>query len=520
MRRVLTASLAAFVLISACGGDDGRVTEVTSDTVAPDSTNAASETTTGDPDTGDGASGTVDYSTEIFATPENDWTDCGAGLECAYIDVPLDYSDTSSDTISIYVTRHLALDPSERIGTLLVNPGGPGFGGSYLAEQAGSIFSTDLLDRFDILGFDPRGTGRSEPAIDCIDDYDDYFAGGDITPDTEAERQEIIDTSERFTEICFEKNGDLLPHVGTNNVARDMDMIRRSLGEDEISYFGFSYGSELGSVWSTMFPETVRAAVLDGATDPEADSLDGSLQQSKGFEQSISTFLARCSGDRACAFHNDGDAEGAFDELMARMDENPIPTSPGRPDLTRGMALTAVAQAMYSSSYWDTLERALDDAQAGDGAGLLDLFDTYFQRRPDGSYGNELEAFLNILCADDPTRTTIEAADAESVRFTEIAPRFRPGTTGDYTCVFWPEAIDPRIAITGAGAGPIVVIGTTGDSATPLEGTRNMARVLEDGRLIVVTAEQHTGYTSDLCARRTADAYLIDLVVPDEETNC
>jgi len=175
---------------------------------------------------------------------------------------------------------------------------------------------------------------------------------------------------------------------------------------------------------------------------------------------------------------------------------------------------------MYSSSYWDTLERALDDAQEGDGAGLLDLFDAYFQRRPDGSYGNELEAFLNILCADDPTRTTIEAADAEAARFTEIAPRFRPGTTGDYTCVFWPEAIDPRIAITGAGAGPIVVIGTTGDSATPLEGTRNMARVLEDGRLIVVTAEQHTGYTSDACAQRTADAYLIDLVVPDEETNC
>jgi len=260
--------------------------------------------------------------------------------------------------------------------------------------------------------------------------------------------------------------------------------------------------------------------VLDGATDPEADRLDGSLQQSKGFEQSISTFLARCSADRVCAFHNNGDAEGAFDELMAELDENPIPTRSGRPDLTRGMALTAVAQAMYTSSRWDTLERALDDAQAGNGSGLLDLFDAYFQRQPNGSYGNELEAFLNILCADEPKRITIEEADAESTRFNEIAPRFRPGTTGDYTCVFWPEAIDPRITITGAGAGPIVVIGTTGDSATPLEGTRNMARVLEDGRLIVVTAEQHTGYTSDACAQRTADAYLLDLVIPDEETNC
>ena len=519
MRRVVTASIVSVVLITACGGDGGRVTEVSSDTIVSDST-TPSEPSNTEPGSMDGGSADVEYSTEDFATPEYDWSDCGAGLECAHVDVPLDYSDPDSETISIFMTRHLALVPSERIGTLLVNPGGPGFGGSYLAEQAEYIFSVDLLERFDIVGFDPRGTGRSEPAIDCIDDYDDYFAGGDITPDNDEERQEIIASSKDFTEICFEKNGAILPYVGTNNVARDMDMIRRSLGEERISYFGFSYGSELGSVWATMFPDTVRAAVLDGATDPEADSLDGSLQQSKGFEQSISTFLARCSADRVCAFHNDGDAEGAFDELMSALDENPIPTRSGRPDLTRGMALTAVAQAMYSSSRWDSLERALDDAEAGNGAGLLDLFDSYFQRKSDGSYGNELEAFLNILCADDPTRTTIEDADAEAARFNEIAPRFRPGTTGDYTCVFWPEAVDPRIAITGDGAGPIVVIGTTGDSATPLEGTRNMARVLEDGRLVVVTADQHTGYTSDPCAQRTADAYLIDLVIPDEETNC
>jgi pimeloyl-ACP methyl ester carboxylesterase len=519
MRRVVTASIVSVVLITACGGDGGRVTEVSSDTIVSDST-TPSEPSNTEPGSMDGGSADVEYSTEDFATPEYDWSDCGAGLECAHVDVPLDYSDPDSETISIFMTRHLALVPSERIGTLLVNPGGPGFGGSYLAEQAEYIFSVDLLERFDIVGFDPRGTGRSEPAIDCIDDYDDYFAGGDITPDNDEERQEIIASSKDFTEICFEKNGAILPYVGTNNVARDMDMIRRSLGEERISYFGFSYGSELGSVWATMFPDTVRAAVLDGATDPEADSLDGSLQQSKGFEQSISTFLARCSADRVCAFHNDGDAEGAFDELMSALDEDPIPTRSGRPDLTRGMALTAVAQAMYSSSRWDSLERALDDAEAGNGAGLLDLFDSYFQRKSDGSYGNELEAFLNILCADDPTRTTIEEADAEAARFNEIAPRFRPGTTGDYTCVFWPEAVDPRIAITGDGAGPIVVIGTTGDSATPLEGTRNMARVLEDGRLVVVTADQHTGYTSDPCAQRTADAYLIDLVIPDEETNC
>jgi pimeloyl-ACP methyl ester carboxylesterase len=517
-RRVL-ATLLTFVLISSCGGDGGEVTEVSSDTIASDTTDPTDAPST-TLEVGDTIPEATEYSTEAFATAEYSWNECGDGLECAYIDVPLDYSDPQSPLISLFMTRRPASDDSKRIGTLLLNPGGPGFGGSYLARQAENFLSPALLERFDLIGFDPRGTGQSLPAIDCIDDYDEYFAGGDITPDTDAERQESVDAAERFTEVCFEQSGDILPFVGTNNVARDMDMIRRSLGEEKISYFGFSYGSELGAVWATMFPNTVRAAVLDGATDPEADRLEGIIQQNAGFEASLATFLDQCSSDRSCPFHSDGDAEGAFDELMATIDENPIPTSTGRPDLTRGMAITGVARAMYNSSLWDNLAMALDDARSGDGRGLLDLFDAYFQRQSDGSYGNELEAFLNIICADEPTRISIEEADAEAALVNEAAPRFSAGTSGDYTCVFWPEAIDPRIAITGRGAGPIVVIGTTGDAATPLEGTRNMARVLEDGRLIVVDAEQHTGYTSSACARRVADAYLIDLDIPDEETDC
>jgi pimeloyl-ACP methyl ester carboxylesterase len=299
-----------------------------------------------------------------------------------------------------------------------------------------------------------------------------------------------------------------------------MDMIRRALGEDKISYFGFSYGSELGATWTTMFPETVRAAVLDGASDPNADDLVGTLQQNKGFEESIATFLANCSADSSCAFHNDGNAEGAFDDLMEQLDENPISTSSGRPDLTRGMALTAVAQAMYSDSYWSYLEDALASAQAGDGTDLLSLYDEYFQRQADGTYGNELEAFVNIVCADNPDRMTVEEADALVPQYQANAPRFSPGTTGDYTCVFWPKALDPRIKITGKGAGPIVVIGTTGDAATPLASTRNMVKALEEGRLIVVTAEQHTGYNVNSCVNDAVDSYLIDLQAPDNELDC
>jgi pimeloyl-ACP methyl ester carboxylesterase len=360
----------------------------------------------------------------------------------------------------------------------------------------------------------------SDPAIDCTDDYDYFFAGGDITPDTPEEKAEIVDSTKEFTEACFAQSGNILPYVGTNNVARDMDSIRQALGEEKISYFGFSYGSELGATWATLFPGTVRAAVLDGAADPNADSIEGVLQQNRGFEAALSTFLQQCSENTSCAFYNDGAAAGAFDALMNRLDENPIPTTTGRPDLTRGMAITGVVQAMYDDAYWPELESALADAAAGDGNGLLSLFDEYFQRQPDGTYTNDLEAFLNILCADDPTRLSIEEADQYVAQYNEAGPRLSPGTTGDYTCTFWPEALDPRVDITGAGAGPILVIGTTGDPATPLDSTRRMATTLEDGRLLVATANQHIGYNTSLCVNDAVDAYLVDLEAPEEEITC
>ena len=215
--------------------------------------------------------------------------------------------------------------------------------------------------------------GLSEPAIDCIDNYDDYYASTDVTPDDDAERQQIIDVAEDFADRCVENNEDIIQFVGTNNSARDMDVIRRALGEDEISFFGFSYGSELGGTWATLFPETVRAAVLDGATDPTADELDGSLLQTAGFEATLTTFLAQCSANPDCAFHNDGDAEGAFDQLMLKIDEKPLPTVSGRPSLTRGVALEGIAHAMYTDSVWAELEAALAAAAQGDGSGLLAL---------------------------------------------------------------------------------------------------------------------------------------------------
>ena len=527
--RVLAVALPLALVAVACSSDDNP-TAGRSDTATTGSVDGSSpDTITGDtgvPAT-DG-SDTTDVGGTTPGTSSNsgddpfDWQDFGEtpGVQTGHLTVPVDPEDPSKGTFDLFVGRHLASKPAERIGTLLVNPGGPGFGGSDYGIYAEQVYSQDLLDHFDILGWDPRGTGLSEPAIDCIDDYDQFFGPADITPDTPEERQQAIDLAKEFEDDCATRNADILQYVGTNYSAGDMDAIRQALGEDKISYFGFSYGSELGATWATLFPDTVRAAVLDGAADPDADMLESGLQQTAGFEKSIDTFLAACSDDAACAFHSDGDAEGAFDALMLQLDEHPIEGAPGRVPVNRGVALGAVAQAMYSETLWPALEQALADARTGDGAGLLALFDQYYQRRDDGTYDNSLEAFQTISCMDDPARPTVEEDDADAPKYTAVAPRFAPGTTGAYFCTFYPPTEHPRVAITGKGAGPILVVGTTGDPATPLQSSQNMADALEGGVLLTVTADQHTGYGVNQCSYDQIDGYLVDLTVPAPGTVC
>jgi len=545
-RTMIGGALVAALLLAACSSDGG-VSETSSrpndgsesavdaepssaaggngasaDPGAPaaaDGANGSASSGAGEPD--DSAGDEVPIEFPPFEPAPIEWDQFNDAVDVATIEVPVDYADPDGARFDLFMARFNALDPDRRIGTMLVNPGGPGFGGSDLAFFAAQIFDRPLLERFDIIGWDPRGTGESDPPVDCIDDYDPYFTDIDNTPATDADRAELVETAEEFARQCVGKNREIIQFVGTNNSARDMDVIRRALGEAQISYFGLSYGSELGAAWTTLFPDTVRAAVLDGASDPEADALESSLQQLRGFESSLTTFLARCSADDSCDFHNDGDAESAFDDLLARLDATPVPGQTGRPLVNRDVAITAVVQAMYSESFWPALERSLAAAENGDGSGLLALHDNYFQRSPDGSYGNELEAFQAISCADTPERPSVDEVDAEAALFNEVAPRLSPeGTAGGYFCTFFPESLDPRVVVTGAGAGPIVVIGTTGDPATPFESTVRMSEQLEDGRLVIVEADQHTGYGVNRCVIDVVNDYLIDLVPPADGTEC
>lgn len=500
---------------AACSGPGNAVT-TTSAEPTPTTTSATTATTATD---GAGDEGGLDVT--AFEPGPLEWEAFDDAVDVATLEVPVDWADPDGPRFELFLARYNAQDQGGKIGTLLVNPGGPGSEGTFLALAAARIYDQELLRRFDIVAWDPRGTGESDPPIDCIDDYDPYFTAIDSTPESDVEREQLVDASRRFAAACVERN-EFLEYVGTNNSARDMDAIRRALGEETISYFGFSYGSELGATWATLFPDTVRAAVLDGAADPDADELESSLQQLQGFEASLESFLAQCSADPDCAFHSEGDAESAFDELMMTLDERPISSGDAsRPPVNRDVATTAVIEAMYSDDRWPALAESLAAAQDGDGAGLMALNDSYYQRLPDGTYDNFLEAFPVISCADTAERRTVAAVDADSPRYTEAAPRLVPeGSLGGYTCTFMPPAVDPRVEITGAGAGTILVIGTTGDPSTPLDSTIRMANALEGGRLLVVVADQHTGYGVNRCVVDAVNDYLIDLVAPPDGTRC
>ncbi len=496
---------AVSALLAACGSTSGNPSAVAVDTIGTTGT-------AGTP-TGSAPAAVDDFTIK--------WGKAKKGLQAGTIKVPIDYDDPSQGTFTLHMVRHLAENEDERIGTLLVNPGGPGFPALDFALHADVLYDKALLDKFDIVAWDPRGVGSSTPFIDCFSDYDHFFDNGDITPDTDAEKQQNVDLAKESTDDCVTQNPTILQHVATNDSARDIDSIRRALGEDQISYFGFSYGSELGATWATLFPDTVRAAVLDGATDPTVGLQQRGLEQMKAFESSLDTFLQQCSADAKCKFHNGGDAAGAFDTLMAKMDENPLPALEDRPKLTRGAALQGVAEAMYSDADWPTLAVALDEAQDGDGSGLMGLYDRYFERQRDGTYDNSLEAFNVISCMDSTERPTVAESDAFAAQMMQAAPRLSPATIGSYSCTFFPPSDDPRVAITGAGAGPIVVVGTTGDPATPLASSRAMAHALEDGVLVVVQANQHTGYNVNDCVNEAVDDYLVDPTkVPANELFC
>ena len=448
------------------------------------------------------------------------WEDCAGGLECASFDVPFDYENPKLGTFTLPVTRHLANQQSERIGTLLINPGGPGAAALDFVAYADQIFSKSLIDQFDIVAWDPRGVGQSDPHIDCVDSMDDYF-GLDPSPDDATETNQLVTGAGVFASACMTRSGDFLPYVSTVDAASDMDVLRRALNEDTISYLGFSYGTKLGATWATLFPETVRAAVLDAAIDPSKGYIDDLILQASGFESSLNAFFAKCDTS-PCSFMKVGEsAKDAFDRIMLSLDITPIANDDGRIPTNQGVAQTGIADTLYSDSQWPQLENALSAADLGDGQPLLILFDEYFGRNSAGQVDDSLDAYFGITCVDRDQNVTTEQVLNLADELNSVAPRLGAGWIQEMLiCANWKIAPRGGVTVQAKTNNRIVVVGSTGDAATPLEGTKNMVSALGHARLVISPLEQHTTYGTDQCVTKIVDNYLLNLADGPDITTC
>ena len=450
------------------------------------------------------------------------WRRCG-GVECTTLAVPLDWSHPGSGTIRLALARRPA--GGHRIGVLLTNPGGPGASGTDLVHQAGDVFDGSVLDRFDIVSWDPRGVGGSAPA-ECGSKLD-YFYEVDRSGTDTATANANAAVSKRFAADCARDAGRRLPFLSTDATVRDMDAIRAAMDVPTIDYLGFSYGTYLGALYADRYPNRVRTMVLDGAIDPAASYADSTIRQSVGFEDSLDAFFAWCKGNKHCAFARDGDPARAFDDLMASISQE---TDPGtvhgeHRTLDIGEANIGVASALYGGNGadgWGALGTALNDAARGDGGPLLALSDSYTGRNTGGTYDTDTAALYAIGCLDGPEPPTLEAVRQLAVRAARVSPHFGASTVWlGLPCTYWhaPPVGRPG-PIHAAGAPPIVVIGNTDDPATPYEQAQALAHELSSGRLLTYVGEGHTAYGRDDCIDKAVDTYLISRQVPAGGTRC
>jgi pimeloyl-ACP methyl ester carboxylesterase len=434
--------------------------------------------------------------------------------------VPRDYAHPKGKTIEVALLRMPATDPSRRIGSLLMNPGGPGAPGTQFVQQAAPAFPAELRARFDIIGFDPRGTGGTMP-VDCHSDLDTFVAQ-DVTPDTPAERKQVDGVFKEFARACGRFNRDVLPYISTANTARDMDRIRQAVGDDQLSYIGLSYGTYLGALYADFFPKKVRAMVLDGAVDPRRNGLQFIRDQAVGLEQSLDTFLTRCSEDPACPFFNGGDAAGAFDRLAAQIDAQPLPAASGRM-LGPGEFDYGVIQTLYAGDAgYSRLVDALGAAQQGDPAKLLALADEYTGRHDDGTYEPLLQSYTAISCLDGPRVGDVKAFRAAEPKLQAAAPRLGVAILNQYlACAHWTvPAVKRSGSLRAQGAGPIVVVGTTRDPATPFKSAEALSKELSSGVLLTVDGTRHTAFPLNGCVNDVVTRYLTELSPPPAGTRC
>ncbi|MFF1283298.1 alpha/beta hydrolase [Streptomyces sp. NPDC058299] len=460
------------------------------------------------------------------------WRDCGApGFQCATMKAPLDYAAPGAGSVRLAVARKKATGKGKPLGSLLVNPGGPGGSAvGYLQQYAGIGYPARIRARYDMVAVDPRGVARSEP-VHCLDGQRmDAYTQTDITPDDQRERNALVTADREFAESCGAHSAKLLRHVSTVETARDMDILRAVLGDRKLNYVGASYGTFLGATYAGLFPARVGRMVLDGAMDPSLDARRLNLDQTAGFETAFQAFAKDCVRRSDCPLGGKGTAPAqAGDRLRAffrKLDAHPVPAgdADGR-RLGEALATTGVIASMYDEGSWEQLREALTSAMRhNDGAGLLALSDSYYERDANGHYSNLMMANAAVNCLDlPPAFTGPEQAEKALPAFEKVSPVFGPGLAwASLNCAYWPvKATGEPHRIEARGAAPILVVGTVRDPATPYRWAQSLARQLSSGRLLTYVGDGHTAYgRGSACIDSAINTYLLHGTPPAPGKRC
>lgn len=529
-RRTALVLAACIVAVGqACSGGS-RVSEVSAVPAAPANTTNSTNTTTGEVPTG--TTNTAASATTAPTTAQPDgavaplsWSPCAdqipqiAATECATLSVPLDHAAPAGERIDIAVARVDSADDDDQIGSLILNPGGPGGSGVEFLAQAAAIVPAAVQRRFDLVSFDPRGVGEST-SIECdipLDDEVPLLEEGD-----DEGWAQLVAEARSFVDRCTDASVELMPWVGTNNAARDLDMLRDALDDAQLTYLGYSYGTQLGAAYAQLFPGKVRAMVLDGAVTPAGDAAVVDGEQAAGFDRALEHFAAACDADDDCILRELGATLDVIAGLRVEIaEQGSFPVSEAGRVLTPGELDLAIAAALYSQDAWPYLAQGLYVAEVDqDGSILQVLTDGYLGRRGDGTYSNQTEANAAINCADEADRPAPEEARALAEASASASRYFDDFLRATTRCLGFPGAVEPLTLGPAAGAPPIVVVGTTGDPATPYEWAIELADFLDSGVLYTVDGEGHTAYGSIDCVADAINAYLIDLEVPAERSSC
>ena len=459
------------------------------------------------------------------------WSSCYSKIgpfQCGNLQVPLDYDQPNGPTISLAVVRLPATDQAHRIGSLFLNPGGPGGSGVVYTVFAGpSLYTDEVRARFDLVGFDPRGVANSMPAAWCNSDADNDRLRADPTVEYTQEGVDHIEKENKeFVQRCLDKMGkEFLENLGTANVAKDLEAIRVGLGDDKLTYLGYSYGTRIGALYAEDYPDKVRAMILDGAVDPNADQIEEEIRQAAAFQKAFDNYATDCAQNPDCPLGTDpAKATDVYKSLVEPLVKHPAETKDPR-GLSYSDAIVGTILPLYSPNLWRHLTQALSELRDGTGDTMLAMADLYMGRDAKGHYNNSTDVRVAVNCMDKPHITDRAKIVEEDRRVREVAPFMNYGEfTGLApldTCAFWPvPATGDQHEINVKGLPPILVVSTTNDPATPYKAGVDLAQQL-GGTLLTFEGTQHTVvFQGNSCVDDIATRYLLDVTVPPPNTRC